>query len=169
MLPNHSPFILAEQYGTLANLYPNRVDLGLGRAVGTDPATAHAIRRHQDNVAMSFPNDIQQLQFYFGGKTDNDKVRAYPAMNSHVPIYILGSSTDSAYLSAEMGLPYAFGSHFAPRFLHEAVKIYRDNFKPSAVLDRPKLIVGINAIVADNDEEARFLATTNQQFFMNVL
>lgn len=168
MLPNHSPYIVAEQYGTLANLYPNRVDLGLGRAPGTDQATARAIRRHQDDFAMNFPADIRQLQFYFGRQTDNDKVRAYPAMNSHVPIYILGSSVDSAYLAAEMGLPYVFGSHFAPRFLHQAVKIYRDNFKPSSVQDKPKLIVGINAIVANSDEEAHFLATTHQQFFMNV-
>lgn len=168
MLPNHSPFVIAEQYGTLASLYPNRVDLGLGRAPGTDPATARAIRRHQDDFAMSFPNDIKELQFYFGDD-DASKVRAYPAKGLHVPLYILGSSTESAYLAAEMGLPYAFASHFAPRFLAQAVEIYRTHFKPSDVLDRPKVIAGINAIVADTDDEAHLLATTSLQFFLNVV
>ncbi|OOR93173.1 luciferase family oxidoreductase [Moraxella caviae] len=168
MLPNHSPFVVAEQYGTLATLHPNRVDLGLGRAPGTDPATARAIRRHQDDFAMSFPNDIKDLQFYFGDG-DDDKVRAYPAKGLNVPLYILGSSTESAYLAAELGLPYAFASHFAPRFLTQAVKIYRQNFRPSAVLDKPKVIVGINAIIADTDDEAKLLASTSVQFFTNVV
>ncbi len=168
MLPNHSPFIIAEQYGTLASLYPNRVDLGLGRAPGTDPATARAIRRHQDDFAMSFPNDIKELQFYFGDD-GSDKVRAYPAKGLGVPLYILGSSTDSAYLAGKLGLPYAFASHFAPRFLMQAVEIYRREFRPSEVLDAPKVIVGMNAIVADTDEEAQFLASTSLQFFLNVV
>lgn len=169
MLPNHSPFIVAEQYGTLASLYPDRVDLGLGRAPGTDPQTARAIRRHQDDFAMSFPNDIKELQFYFGDDDGGKKVRAYPAKGLHVPLYILGSSTESAYLAAEMGLPYAFASHFAPRFLTQAVEIYHTYFKPSAVLDAPKVIVGMNAIVADDDDEAQFLASTSLQFFLNVV
>lgn len=168
MLPNHSPFLVAEQYGTLATLYPNRVDLGLGRAPGTDPATARAIRRHQDDFAMSFPSDIQQLQFYFSDE-EREGVRAYPAKGLNIPLYILGSSTESAYLAGEMGLPYAFASHFAPRFLEQAVQIYRQTFKPSAVLDKPKVIVGLNAIIADTDEEANLLATTSLQFFLNVV
>lgn len=168
MLPNHSPFLVAEQYGTLATLYPNRVDLGLGRAPGTDPATARAIRRHQDDFAMSFPSDIQQLQFYFSDE-EREGVRAYPAKGLNIPLYILGSSVESAYLAGEMGLPYAFASHFAPRFLEQAVQIYRQTFKPSAVLDKPKVIVGLNAIIADTDEEANLLATTSLQFFLNVV
>lgn len=168
MLPNHSPFIVAEQYGTLASLYPNRVDLGLGRAPGTDPATARAIRRHRDDFAMSFPSDIKELQFYFGND-NSDKVRAYPAKGLNVPLYILGSSTESAYLAAELGLPYAFASHFAPQFLNMAVEIYRTHFKPSDVLDKPKVIVGLNAIVADTDDEAHLLASTSTQFFLNVV
>lgn len=168
MLPNHSPFIVAEQYGTLASLYPNRVDLGLGRAPGTDPATAKAIRRHQDDFVSSFPSDIKELQFYFGDDK-SDKVRAYPAKGLNVPLYILGSSPESAYLAAELGLPYAFASHFAPRFLVQAVEIYRKEFKPSDVLDKPKVIVGLNAIVADTDSEAKLLATTSLQFFLNVV
>lgn len=168
MLPNHSPFVVAEQYGTLASLYPDRVDLGLGRAPGTDPATARAIRRHQDDFAMSFPSDIKELQFYFGDD-NSDKVRAYPAKGLNVPLYILGSSPESAYLAAELGLPYAFASHFAPRFLTQAVEIYRREFKPSDVLDKPKVIVGLNAIVADTDSEAKLLSTTSLQFFLNVV
>lgn len=168
MLPNHSPFLVAEQYGTLATLYPNRVDLGLGRAPGTDPATARAIRRHQDDFAMSFPSDIQQLQFYFSDE-EREGVRAYPAKGLNIPLYILGSSVESAYLAGEMGLPYAFASHFAPRFLEQAVQIYRQTFKPSAVLDKPKVIVGLNAIITDTDVEANLLATTSLQFFLNVV
>lgn len=168
MLPNHSPFLVAEQYGTLATLYPNRVDLGLGRAPGTDPATARAIRRHQDDFAISFPSDIQQLQFYFSDE-EREGVRAYPAKGLNIPLYILGSSVESAYLAGEMGLPYAFASHFAPRFLEQAVQIYRQTFKPSAALDKPKVIVGLNAVIADTDEEANLLATTSLQFFLNVV
>ena len=149
MLPNHSPFVVAEYYGTLASLYSNRVDLGLGRAPGTDPETARAIRRNHDDFAMSFPNDIKELQFYFGDGVECNKGRAYPAKGLKGPLYILGSSTESAYLAAQMGLPYAFASHFAPHFLTQAVQIYRNHFQPSAVLDTPKVIVGVNAFVAD--------------------
>lgn len=169
MLPNHSPFVVAEYYGTLASLYPDRVDLGLGRAPGTDPETARAIRRNHDDFVMSFPNDIKELQFYFGDDADSNQVRAYPAKGLKVPLYILGSSTESAYLAAQMGLPYAFASHFAPRFLTQAVQIYRNHFQPSAVLDTPKVIVGVNAFVADTDAEAEFLASTSLQFFLNIV
>ena len=143
---------------------------GLGeRLVPTlPPATAKAIRRHQDDFVSSFPSDIKELQFYFGDDK-SDKVRAYPAKGLNVPLYILGSSPESAYLAAELGLPYAFASHFAPRFLTQAVEIYRKEFKPSDVLDKPKVIVGLNAIVADTDSEAKLLATTSLQFFLNVV
>lgn len=169
MLPNHSPYIVAEHYGTLASLYPGRVDLGLGRAPGTDQATARAIRRRPEDFAQSFPDDIQELQFYFGDAKPGDRVRAYPAAGLRVPIYILGSSPDSAYLASDLGLPYAFASHFAPRFLRQAVEIYRSRFQPSQALAKPRVIVGINAIVADTDEQARFLASTSQQFLTNVV
>ncbi|PJG84266.1 LLM class flavin-dependent oxidoreductase [Conservatibacter flavescens] len=164
MLPNHSPYIVAEQYGTLETLYPNRVELGLGRAPGTDMKTAYAIRRHSNHP--EFPEDIAELRSYFAG-TNN--VKAYPATGLDIPLYILGSSTESAYLAAELGLPYAFASHFAPRMLIEAVEIYRRYFKPSAVLNKPYVIIGVNAIVADSDEEARKLATSQTQFFLNVV
>ncbi|WP_373796047.1 LLM class flavin-dependent oxidoreductase [Neisseria dentiae] len=187
MLPNHSPFIVAEQYGTLESLYPGRVDLGLGRAPGTDPATARAIRRHHDDFAHNFPKDIEEIQYYFSPlgsdetgesfsfgpvKLDVPKstnVRAYPAPGLNIPLYILGSSTESAHLAARLGLPYAFASHFAPRMLLDAVAIYRREFKPSQHSDRPKVIIGANAIVADSDEEARFLSSTCLQFFLNVV
>lgn len=168
MLPNHSPFIVAEQYGTLASLYPNRVDLGLGRAPGTDPQTARAIRRH-DDFTTNFSSDVKELLFYFGDDDQGKKARAYPAKGLNVPLYILGSSTESAYLAAELGLPYAFAAHFAPKFLTQAVDIYRHHFKPSLTLSTPKIIVGINAIIADSDDEARFLSTTSLQFFLNVV
>ncbi|ROV54858.1 LLM class flavin-dependent oxidoreductase [Neisseria chenwenguii] len=164
MLPNHSPYIVAEQYGTLATLYPNRVELGLGRAPGTDQRTARALRRH--NLHHDFPADIAEMRSYFA---DTALVHAYPAAGLDVPVYILGSSTESAYLAAELGLPYAFASHFAPRMLHEAADIYRRLFKPSASLAEPYLIVGANVILADSDEEARRLATTQTQFFLNVI
>ena len=164
MLPNHSPYIVAEQYGTLETLYPNRVELGLGRAPGTDMKTAYAIRRHSNHP--EFPEDIAELRGYFAG---TNAVKAYPAHGLRLPIYILGSSTESAYLAAELGLPYAFASHFAPRMLIEAVEIYRRYFKPSATLKQPYVIIGVNAIVADSDEEARKLATTQTQFFLNVV
>nr|WP_019518834.1 LLM class flavin-dependent oxidoreductase [Moraxella boevrei] len=167
MLPNHSPLIVAEQYGTLATLYPNRVELGLGRAPGTDPMTARALRRNEADVSHNFPHDVAELQHYFGNNTTS--VKAVPATNTNVPIYILGSSTSSAYLAAELGLPYAFASHFAPRMMVEAVKIYRTQFKPSQVLDKPYVIIGTNAIVADTDKNAQFLATSTYQFFLNVV
>ena len=169
MLPNHSPLIVAETYGTLATIYPNRVDIGLGRAPGTDPMTARALRRNEADVSHNFPHDVMELQRYFADETAQQHVKAVPATGLNVPLYILGSSTASAYLSAELGLPYAFASHFAPRMLTEAVHIYRQNFKPSDVLQKPYVIIGVNAIIADTDAHAHYLATSSQQFFLNVV
>ncbi|WP_109078894.1 LLM class flavin-dependent oxidoreductase [Aggregatibacter kilianii] len=164
MLPNHSPYVVAEQYGTLETLYPNRVELGLGRAPGTDMRTAAALRRGQHN--LDFPAEIAELRGYF---EDCNPVSAYPSAGLNVPIYILGSSTESAYLAAELGLPYAFASHFAPRMLEMAVEIYRKHFKPSKHLATPYVMIGVNAIVAETDVEATRLATTQTQFFLNVV
>lgn len=169
MLPNHSPLMVAEQYGTLATMYPNRVDLGLGRAPGTDPKTAAALRRHAHDISHQFPQDIADLQRYFGDDAVQGDVKAIPAIGTQVPLYILGSSTDSAYLAAKLGLPYAFASHFAPSLMPEALHIYRTNFKPSDVPDAPYVIIGCNAIIADTDREAQYLATTQQQSFLNVV
>lgn len=165
MLPNHSPYLVAEQYGTLETLYPGRVDLGLGRAPGTDGITAKAIRR-TDSLYPNFEKDLAELRAYF---EDTAEVHAFPAAGLEVPFYILGSSTDSAYLAAELGLPYAFASHFAPRMLQEAVAIYRHQFKPSKYLSEPYVIVGVNAILADTDEDAKRLATTQVQSFLNIV
>lgn len=165
MLPNHSPYLVAEGFGTLETLYPNRVDLGLGRAPGTDMETAKALRR-TDNLYPDFRKDLEELQSYFD---DTASVHAYPAAGLKVPFYILGSSTESAYLAAELGLPYAFASHFAPRAMEEAVEIYRRYFKPSKQLAEPYVILGANAILADNDEEAKHLATTQLQSFLAIV
>lgn len=165
MLPNHSPYIVAEQYGTLETLYPNRVDLGLGRAPGTDYNTARAIRRVA-NRELDFKKEVIELSEYF---KDSRPVHAYPAAGLEVPLYILGSSTDSAYLAAELGLPYSFASHFAPAMMENAVAIYRHYFKPSDVLKEPYVILGANAIVADTDEEAQELSTTQLQSFLNIV
>ncbi|MDO4683456.1 MAG: LLM class flavin-dependent oxidoreductase [Lautropia sp.] len=169
MLPNHSPLMVAEQYGTLATLYPDRVDVGLGRAPGTDYMTAAALRRRKSDVAERFPEDVQQLQRYFGPADKQGQVRALPGMDLAVPLYILGSSPDSAHLAAEMGLPYAFASHFAPRFLDQALDTYRREFKPSAELSEPRVTVALNVIAADTHEEARHLATSQDQFFLNIV
>ncbi|WP_272022572.1 LLM class flavin-dependent oxidoreductase [Olleya namhaensis] len=160
MLPNHSPLIIAEQFGTLATLYPNRIDLGLGRAPGTDRETAEAIRSDFMSAAHAFPTMLGQIQQYF--RTDNatSKVRATVAEGVEVPIYILGSSTDSAHLAAKKGLPYAFASHFATTHLWDALAIYREEFKPSEALTKPNTIVGCNVIIADTDEEAERLSTS---------
>lgn len=165
MLPNHSPYIVAENYGTLEVLYPGRVDLGLGRAPGTDLAAARAIRR-RDPYESNFPQEVLELEGYFKGTWN---VSAYPAAGLDVPFYILGSSTESAYLAAELGLPYAFASHFAPAMVYQAVDIYRKNFKPSEYLDYPYVIIGVNAMVADTDEEAEKLSTTMLQGFVDII
>lgn len=160
MLPNHSPLIIAEQFGTLASLYPNRIDLGLGRAPGTDRETAEAIRSDFMQAAHSFPNEIEKIQQYFSEDNVTSRVRATVAEGVDVPIYILGSSPDSAHLAAKKGLPYAFASHFATAHLENALAIYHEEFMPSDVLDAPYTIVGVNIIIAETDEEARRLSTS---------
>ncbi|WP_452229961.1 LLM class flavin-dependent oxidoreductase [Lacinutrix sp. MEBiC02404] len=160
MLPNHSPLIIAEQFGTLGSIYPNRIDLGLGRAPGTDRETAQAIRSDFMQAAHSFPNELEKIQTYFSVENATAKVRATVAEGVDVPVYILGSSTDSAHLAAKKGLPYAFASHFATTHLWEALKIYRKEFQPSEVLQKPYVMVGVNIIIADTDEEAQNLATS---------
>lgn len=170
MLPNHAPLVVAEQFGTMANIYPNRLDLGLGRAPGTDMLTAQALRRSHDSDSVhSFPNDIQELLKYFGSESKQGHVKASVALDTNVPLYVLGSSPNSAYLAAELGLPYFFASHFAPRFMGEAISIYRHKFKPSPYLEAPYMGVCLNIIAADSDEDAKRELTTLQQFFLNVV
>jgi len=169
MLPNHAPLIVAEQFGTLASLYPGRIDLGLGRAPGTDQVTAKAIRGENFHVVQHFPNDVKTLQRLFSADNNTSQVRAIPGEGLDIPIWILGSSTDSAYLAAAMGLPYAFASHFAPAHFNAAINIYRQNFQPSLYLDKPYVMACVNVVAADTDEEANFLATSVYQFFMGVV
>ena len=168
MLPNHSPLVIAEQFGTLATLYPNRVDLGLGRAPGTDQRTMIALRRHLSGEVDNFPKDVQELQLYFGEVQPHQAVQAVPGQGLHVPIWLLGSSLYSAQLAAALGLPFAFASHFAPDMLYQALAIYRSKFQPSAQLEKPYAMVCLNAIGADTDEEARRMFTSNQQQFINL-
>ncbi|WP_458626605.1 LLM class flavin-dependent oxidoreductase [Winogradskyella sp. PC D3.3] len=160
MLPNHSPLIIAEQFGTLGTIYPNRIDLGLGRAPGTDRETAEAIRFDFMQAAQSFPIEIEKIQTYFSIENEDAKVRATVAEGVNVPLYILGSSTDSAHLAAKKGLPYAFASHFATTHLWDAISIYRKEFQPSDALQKPYVMAGVNIIIADTDEEAERLATS---------
>ncbi|MFT4414314.1 LLM class flavin-dependent oxidoreductase [Fredinandcohnia humi] len=169
MLPNHSPLVVAEQFGTMATIYPNRLDLGLGRAPGTDMMTASALRRSQNDSVYTFPNDVNALLSYFGPLERQSYVKAYPGVGTNVPIYILGSSTDSAYLAAKLGLPYVFASHFAPRYMEEAISIYRNRFQPSEYLSSPYMMVCLNVIATESDEEAQKEITTMQQFFLNVV
>lgn len=169
MLPNHSPLVIAEQFGTLASLYPGRIDLGLGRAPGTDQVTAMAIRGTRFNAANDFPEDVEKLQEYFSEDNMNSQVRAIPGEGVDVPIWILGSSTDSARLAAAKGLPYAFASHFAPAQFLTAINIYRQNFKPSEHLKAPYVISCVNVVAADTDDEANRLVTSLLQFFMGVV
>jgi len=164
MLPNHAPLIIAEQFGTLESLFPGRVDLGLGRAPGTDQAAAYAMRRNLTSDANQFPNDIVELIGYFRG--ENGRVRAIPGEGLNIPIFILGSSLFGAQLAAALGLPYAFASHFAPQMMMEAIKVYRERFEPSEQLSEPYVMLGFNAIVADTDEEAELLSTSIQQAFV---
>jgi luciferase family oxidoreductase group 1 len=169
MLPNHSPLIIAEQFGTLAHLYPGRIDLGLGRAPGTDQQTAQAIRPDFMQAAQLFPEEVAKIQKYFSLENKKSNVRAAIAEGTDVPIYILGSSTDSAHLAAKKGLPYAFASHFASTYLNDALKIYRQEFQPSEFLNQPYTMAGINVYVADTDEEAQALFTTLIKMFVGVL
>lgn len=168
MLPNHSPLVIAEQFGTLESIYPNRIDLGLGRAPGSDQLTAMALRRNQE-TAQDFPADIRQLQRYFSKENYTSKVRAFPGEGLAIPLWILGSSTDSAYLAAEMGLPYAFASHFAPAQFRAAIKIYQSHFKPSIVLTQPYVMACVNVLAADTDEEANVLLSSLVRLFVGIL
>ncbi|MDQ3277133.1 MAG: LLM class flavin-dependent oxidoreductase [Bacteroidota bacterium] len=169
MLPNHSPLIVAEQFGTLAHLYPSRIDLGLGRAPGTDQQTAQAIRSDFMRAAQAFPEEVAKIQQYFSVDNRRAGVRAAIAEGTDVPIYILGSSTDSAYLAAAKGLPYAFASHFASTHLLQALNIYKQEFQPSEVLQKPYTMAGINVYVADTDEEAESLFTSLIRMFVGIL
>lgn len=169
MLPNHSPLIIAEQFGTLGTLYPNRIDLGLGRAPGTDQATARAIRSDFYEAAMSFPSEVQKIQDYFSVNNATAKVRANVAEGVPVPLYILGSSTDSAHLAAKKGLPYAFASHFATAQLTNAFEIYYRDFQPSSALSKPYSLAGVNIIVADTDAEAERISTSLYTMIINLL
>ena len=169
MLPNHSPLIVAEQFGTLGTLYPNRIDLGLGRAPGTDQATASAIRSDFYEAAMQFPAEVQKIQNYFSVDNKHESVRANVAEGVNVPLYILGSSTTSAYLAAEKGLTYAFASHFSSAQLLDALKIYKTQFQPSTTLAKSYTIAGISIIIADTDEEAAFLSSSYYSRVIGIL
>lgn len=167
MLPNHSPLVIAEQFGTLASLFPKRIDLGVGRAPGSDQTTARALRRNLDSDADAFPQDVVELLDYFSAEPKRP-VKAVPGSGLNVPIWILGSSLFGAQLAAALGLPFAFASHFAPAYMMQAIEIYRDTFRPSQHLDKPYVMLGFNVFAADTDEEAVFLASSMQQAFINL-
>ena len=167
MLPNHSPLVIAEQFGTLEALFPGRIDLGVGRAPGTDQRTLRALRRDPTS-ADTFPQDVLELQALLGPLQPDQAIQAVPGTDSRVPIWILGSSLFGSQLAAMLGLPYAFASHFAPGALMQALQVYRERFQPSAQLERPHAMVGVNVIAADTDEEARHLFTSAQQSFTNL-
>jgi luciferase family oxidoreductase group 1 len=167
MLPNHSPLVIAEQFGTLESLYPGRIDLGLGRAPGSDQLTARALRRNLATDPNQFPNDVIELMGYFAAE-QRHAVRAVPGAGLNVPIWILGSSLFGAQVAAALGLPYAFASHFAPDQMMQAIALYRSTFKPSAQLAKPYVMLGYNVFAADSEEEAQFLATSMQQAFVNL-
>jgi len=169
MLPNHAPLVVAEAFGTLAELYPGRIDLGLGRAPGTDPLTMRALRRDRPETEQDFPRDVAELQRLLGDPQPGQKLIAMPGAGTKVPIWLLGSSLFSAQLAAERGLPYAFASHFAPRYLLQALDLYRHNFKPSAVLDKPYVVVGVPLIAAPSDDEAQYLASSTYQRVLGIL
>ena len=168
MLPNHAPLVIAEQFGTLAALFPGRIDLGLGRAPGTDQHTSRALRRTLAGNPDAFPQDVMELQQYFKEPAPDQFVRAVPGAGLNVPIWILGSSLYGAQLAAALGLPYAFASHFAPAVLMQAIAIYRERFEPSAQLNEPYVMLGMNVFAADTEEEAHFLRTAVLQSFVNL-
>ena len=168
MLPNHSPLVIAEQFGTLEALFPGRVDLGLGRAPGTDQAAAFALRRNLASDENQFPRDVVELIDYFRPPEPGRRVRAIPGEGLEVPVWILGSSLFGAQLAAMLGLPYAFASHFAPGQMMDAIQVYRERFQPSQQLDRPYVMLGFNVFAADSAEEARLLATSVEQAFVNL-
>jgi luciferase family oxidoreductase group 1 len=167
MLPNHAPLVVAEQFGTLESLFPGRIDLGLGRAPGSDPATARALRRTLHSDPDDFPHEVLELMSYFHPE-DGQMVRAVPGSGLDVPIWILGSSLFGAQVAAMMGLPFAFASHFAAAQMTQAIAIYRERFRPSGIIEKPRLMLGINVVAADTDDEARFLATSGRQSFANL-
>jgi luciferase family oxidoreductase group 1 len=169
MLPNHAPLVVAEAFGTLAELYPGRIDLGLGRAPGTDRATMRALRRDRVETEQDFPRDVAELQRLLGPAQPGQGIVAMPGAGTQVPIWLLGSSLFSAQLAAQMGLPYAFAAHFAPRLLHQALDVYRSLFRPSATLVKPYVIVGVPLIAAPSDEEAEFLASSTYQRILGIL
>lgn len=169
MLPNHAPLVIAEQFGTLEHLYPGRIDLGLGRAPGTDPLTSNALRRSLRGNVDDFPQDVMELRDYLAPKDDTSKVRAIPGEGTEVPIWLLGSSTYSAQLAAMLGLPFAFASHFAPVYLMDALRLYRQNFRPSEQLQQPYCMACVNVIAADTDEEAERLATSFYTLAMGIV
>jgi luciferase family oxidoreductase group 1 len=168
MLPNHAPLVVAEQFGTLESLFPGRIDLGLGRAPGTDQTTARALRRTLAGDVDAFPQDVVELLGYFGPPTPGQAVRAVPGVGLRVPVWILGSSLFGAQLAAALGLPYAFASHFAPALLDDALAVYRAHFQPSGWLDRPCAMVGVNVFAADTEAAARLMMTSLQQAFVNL-
>lgn len=168
MLPNHAPYIIAEQFGTLEALYPGRIDLGLGRAPGTDQLTLRALRVHPEE-AERFPQDVVELQLWLGPVKEGQRIEAVPGSNSNVPLWILGSSLFGAQLAAELGLPYGFASHFAPQALDEALALYRARFKPNEKMQKPYALIGVNIIAAESDDEARYLATSQQMSFANLV
>lgn len=167
MLPNHAPLIVAEEFGTMHAIYGDRIDLGLGRAPGTDMATANAIRRSNHDGVFSFKSEIEELKRYLSAMPT--QVIAYPGQGTEVPLYVLGSSTDSAHIAAELGLPYAFAAHFAPQHMENAFKIYEDNFKPSYQLYKPYKMASLNVIMADTNEQADFIKTTHYQNILNLI
>ena len=167
MLPNHAPLVIAEQFGTLQALYGDRVDLGLGRAPGTDGATFQALRRQMQD-ADRFPQDVQELMYFLGNGTDDSPVQAFPGAKSNIPIWILGSSLFGATLAAHLGLPYVFASHFAPQMLGQAINAYREQFRPSAYLDKPYVMLAANLLLADDDATAHYHFTSAQQSFVRL-
>jgi luciferase family oxidoreductase group 1 len=169
MLPNHAPLVVAEAFGTLAELFPGRIDLGLGRAPGTDPMTMRALRRNRTESEDDFPRDVAELQHLLGPAQPGQRVIANPGVGTNVPIWLLGSSLFSARLAAERGLPFAFASHFAPRMLLQALDVYRSHFKPSAQLAQPYVIIGVPLIAAPTDDEAEFLASSTYQRVLGIL
>lgn len=171
MLPNHAPLVIAEQFGTLESLFPGRIDLGLGRAPGTDQLTAHALRRDRRSDGQDFPEQLAELRAYFNPSLTTGKqyVRSIPGEGLNIPIWLLGSSGYSAQLAGKLGLPFSFASHFSPEYTKPALELYRNSFRPSAVLDRPYAMVGVNVIAADTDDEAEWLSTSMQQQFLFLL
>ncbi len=169
MLPNHSSLVIAEQFGTLESLFPKRIDLGVGRAPGTDGLTAKALGRNPNNINQHFPQQIKELQQYFSVENAGSAVRAIPGEGCDIPIYVLGSSTDSAWLAAEMGLPYAFAGHFAPEMMPTAFAIYRENYRPSEKFPKPYIIACVNGIAAETGELAKKYSTTLYQAFVNII